>query len=312
MAVQRIQIHNNKKTTSVKHQKREIAALLREGKDEKAKIRTEHIIREDFMIEGLELLELMIELIHERIKQITTSKDPPIDMKEAICSVIWATNNIDITELKEISNQFSKKYGSIFVEDAKNNENNCVNVRLYSKISYKPPSKLLVRKYLEEIAKTYEVDWEPSEEDLLDEDKPFATPAGSSIPMAPGSGLSSAYSRPSAPSMETSASSSSSSSTNSAPVNPAAHIQLNDAERAEYQQFLINQRGMPSNSVSHLVPPPSSSSMPPAGSNSNNSSGKGPGNGNGNSNDDDDGGNDGAAIAYVFHENDSSPHDAHG
>ena len=37
MAVQRIQISNNKMTTSVKHQKKEIATLLAEGKEEKAR-----------------------------------------------------------------------------------------------------------------------------------------------------------------------------------------------------------------------------------------------------------------------------------
>jgi vacuolar protein sorting-associated protein IST1 len=167
MAVQRIQVHKNKKATAVKIQKKEVATILAEGKDEKAKIRAEHIIREDFTIEGLELLELNLELIHERIKQITTSKECPPDMKEAVSSVIWAANYVDVPELKDISSQLTKKFGSKFAEAAQKNENNEVNIRLSQKLTYKPPSKLLVRNYLEAIAKVYDVEWKPREEGLF-------------------------------------------------------------------------------------------------------------------------------------------------
>jgi len=44
MAVHRIQIYNNKKSAQVKHAKREISELLKENKDEWARIRVEHII----------------------------------------------------------------------------------------------------------------------------------------------------------------------------------------------------------------------------------------------------------------------------
>jgi len=256
MAVQRLQIHNNKKTTALKIQKREVAPLLRENKDEKARIRAEHIIREDFHIEGLEILELSLELIHERIKQVSTSKECPPDLKEAVSSVIWATNIVDIVELKEVSNQLTKKFGTKFAEAALKNENGEVNARLYHKLTYRPPSKKLVRNYLVEIAKTYDVEWEPSSEYYVDEDFPFGSPVGSSIPMAPGSQLAGAYSR-NAPSsnLEPPVPSSNSTITTSnqpAPLNNVApHLQLNEAELAEYQQFLNNQRG---NSTANPVP----------------------------------------------------------
>jgi vacuolar protein sorting-associated protein IST1 len=162
MAIQRIGIHKNKRSNAVKTQKREIAGFLSDGKEEKAKIRVEHIIREDFAIEGLEILELNLELVHERIKQISNNKECPAELKEAVCSIIWATNNVDIDELKEVTNQLTKKYGKEFAKQAMNNDNNCVNQRLYAKLSYRPPSKLLVKRYLEEIAKIYNVDWTPS------------------------------------------------------------------------------------------------------------------------------------------------------
>ena len=161
MTVQRIQIANNKKLTAVKHQKREIATLLAEQKDEKARIKVEHIIRDDFMIEAYEILELLCELVHERIRQITTNKECPKELKEAVSSLIWAASNADIAELSAVKKHLSRKYGPEFTKAAEENINDVVNVRLFQKLSYKPPSKQLVNGYLEEIAQVYNVDWVP-------------------------------------------------------------------------------------------------------------------------------------------------------
>ena len=162
MAAHRITIVSNKKSAAVKHQKREIATLLHDKKDEKARIKIEHIIREDFMIESLELIQLLCELIHERIKYIADQKECPIDLIEAISSLLWATPHVDINELDEVKKQFILKYGKQFVMDAQNNANNLVNQRLLQKLSLKPPSAYLIVRYLEEIAKEYSVEWEPS------------------------------------------------------------------------------------------------------------------------------------------------------
>eukprot|EP01033_Poteriospumella_lacustris_P009096 gene9096-6540_t len=153
MAVQRIQMSNNKRINAVKIQKKKISELLAEHKDEKARIQVEHIIRDDFTIEGYEVLELMCELVHERIRQITTSsKDPPVDLKEAIASLIWAARNVDIEEMRNVRQQLKQKYSPEFIKSSETNENNLVNPRLYAKLTYKPPSQYLVIKYLEEIA----------------------------------------------------------------------------------------------------------------------------------------------------------------
>jgi vacuolar protein sorting-associated protein IST1 len=199
MAVQRIQIATNKKSTAVKHQKREIAQLLADHKDEKARIKVEHIIREDFVIEAYEMLELLLELIHERIRQVTSNKEVPTDLKEAVCSLIWAASNVDISEFQEIKKQLTKKYGSEFAKMAETNEGNVVNARLFQKLTYKPPSTKLVMGYLVEIAKGYQVEWTPSESGLPEggilSDLPMTSPVGFSVPMAPASDLRSAYER---------------------------------------------------------------------------------------------------------------------
>ncbi len=95
MAVQRIQISKNKKANHSKHQKREVANLLAGTKEELARIRVEHIIREDFNIEALEVLELMCELVFERTPVIAANKVCPEDLLEAVSSIVWASTQVN-------------------------------------------------------------------------------------------------------------------------------------------------------------------------------------------------------------------------
>ena len=146
MANERIKLTNNKKSAAVKHQKREVATLLSVNKEEKARIKVEHIIREDFLIEALELLDLLVELVFERVKYIGSKKECPDDLIEAVSSLIWAADRVEISEMEIIKQQLTYKYGNKFAQNATNNVDNVVNVRLFRKLSVQPPSASLVGK----------------------------------------------------------------------------------------------------------------------------------------------------------------------
>ena len=111
MAEHRLNILNSKKTNLIKQQKREIAHLLRDGKEEKARIRVEHLIRQDFTIEAYELIGLLCELLYERVALVKAEKECPPDMKEAMCTLIWASVRCEVPELKEVSIQLELKCG---------------------------------------------------------------------------------------------------------------------------------------------------------------------------------------------------------
>jgi vacuolar protein sorting-associated protein IST1 len=51
--------------------RREIAQLLQNGKLESATIRVENIIREDFLIEALEILQLYVDVLLARFGLVT-------------------------------------------------------------------------------------------------------------------------------------------------------------------------------------------------------------------------------------------------
>ncbi|KAI9919263.1 hypothetical protein PsorP6_017575 [Peronosclerospora sorghi] len=124
----------------------------------------EGIIRDDFTMEGYEILELMCELLAEQ------AFDCPYAMREAVCTFIWSASRMDIPELREVKKQLTKKYGQDFEAAAVRNMDGCVNERVTQKLSVQPPSALLVVNNMEEIAKEFKVNWEPDgtqEADLL-------------------------------------------------------------------------------------------------------------------------------------------------
>jgi hypothetical protein len=78
----------------VKQFRKEIAELLRQGKKDYARIRVEAVIRENSMLQALEILELYVELIAVRSSLIAQTKEIPRDMIEAISSVLYASQRV--------------------------------------------------------------------------------------------------------------------------------------------------------------------------------------------------------------------------
>jgi len=87
------------------------------------------------MIESLELISLLCELVHERVRYIVSQKECPPDLVECISSLIWASSRVDIVELGEVRKQLVKKYGKTFAGAADDNEGGLiVNQRLFNKV----------------------------------------------------------------------------------------------------------------------------------------------------------------------------------
>lgn len=192
MSVQRIQLLKNKKTISQKKQKKVVAQMLADGLEEKARITTESIVRQDFIVEAYDILELLCQLVLERIRLLDAEKECPFDMREAVCTLIYAANRTEIPELKDVKEQLIKKYGKEFGEAAMRNHNGCVNERILHKLSAQPPNAFLVLNYMKELANEYAVDWQPDE--LLEQagnrfDAPMFAPTGMSIAPGTSSGL---------------------------------------------------------------------------------------------------------------------------
>ena len=85
MAGTRLSMAANKKSALSKQQTREIAKMLQEAppNEEKARIKAEALIRDDNTIEAFEILELICELLSERIKLMSYGKGCPPDLVES-------------------------------------------------------------------------------------------------------------------------------------------------------------------------------------------------------------------------------------
>ncbi|XP_006572340.1 IST1 homolog isoform X3 [Apis mellifera] len=170
LTINRLKLLEKKKTELAQKARKEIADYLAAGKIERAKIRVEHIIREDYMVEAMELLEMYCDLLLARFGLIQQMKNLDEGLAEAISTIIWAAPRIqtDVQEIKVIADILTSKYGKQYTEACREEAVQTISEKLKHKMSVQSPSKLLVEKYLIEIAKNYNVEYEPDPQVMIE------------------------------------------------------------------------------------------------------------------------------------------------
>ncbi|GLT79049.1 hypothetical protein SLA2020_505590 [Shorea laevis] len=163
LATSRIKLLKNKRLEQVKHLKRDLAQLLESGQDQTARIRVEHVVREEKTVAAYDLIEIYCELIVARLPIIESQKNCPIDLKEAISSVIFAAPRCaDLPELMDVRKHFTAKYGKEFVSAAIELRPECgVSRLLVEKLSAKAPDGPTKIKILSAIAEEHNIKWDP-------------------------------------------------------------------------------------------------------------------------------------------------------
>ncbi|KAL9244266.1 hypothetical protein vseg_018062 [Gypsophila vaccaria] len=165
MTSARIKLLRNKRQSLLQPMRRDVALLLRSNQDSTARIRVEHVIREQNMMAANEILDLFCERLVTRLSIIASQRECPTDLKEAISSLIFAAPRCsDIPELLAIRDIFLKKYGKDFVSAATDlRPDSGVNRLLVEKLSALNPSGEVKLKVMKEIAKEYQVEWDMTE-----------------------------------------------------------------------------------------------------------------------------------------------------
>ncbi|EDV29822.1 uncharacterized protein TRIADDRAFT_52631 [Trichoplax adhaerens] len=143
--------------------RKEIADYLINAKYERARIRVEHIIREDYLVEAMELVELYCDLLLARFGLLESMKHCDEGLLTAVCSLIWASPRLasDVAELRVVSELLGIKFGKKFAEDARANADSYVNEHLIQRLSPHGPPAVLVEQYIVEIARSHNVAYEP-------------------------------------------------------------------------------------------------------------------------------------------------------
>ncbi|KAI9078527.1 hypothetical protein K1719_039465 [Acacia pycnantha] len=164
LAISRIKLLQNKRDMQLKQMRKEIAQFLQAGQEPIARIRVEHIIREQNIGAAYDILELFCEFVLARVPIIENQKDCPQELREAIASIIFAAPRCsDVPDLLHIKNLFTTKYGKEFVSAASElRPDSGVNRMIIEKLSVHAPSGEAKLKVLREIAGEYNLTWDYS------------------------------------------------------------------------------------------------------------------------------------------------------
>nr|GME04973.1 dentin sialophosphoprotein-like [Ipomoea batatas] len=163
LASSRLKLLRNKKELQLKQMKRELAQLLESGQNQTARIRVEHVVREEKMIAAYDLIEIYCELIVAHLPIVESQKNCPFDLKEAITSVVFASPRCgDVPELIDVRKHLTAKYGKEFINAAVELRPDCgVSRLLVEKLSAKAPDGQTKLKILTAIAEEQGVKCDP-------------------------------------------------------------------------------------------------------------------------------------------------------
>merc|ERR1712228_834557 len=149
-----------------------IAQLIAEDKIQSARIKVEGVLREENLMRVYEWLQMMLDLIHQRVKQIEVSKkECPEDLLESVCTLLYCAKRVDVPELSEVGAQFKAKWGDKWFNQHIENKSGRVSKQIIEKLSPQPPKRSTVDAKLQEIAKKYDLEWKPTD-DVNEEDMP--------------------------------------------------------------------------------------------------------------------------------------------
>lgn len=123
----------------------------------------------------MEILEMFCDLLLSRFGLVTQLKELDEGISEAVSSIIWSSLRLqaDCAELKVISDMLTAKYGKPYADACRAAVPPAnVSDKLQHKMSIQAPPKLLVEKYLIEIAKIFNIDYEPDQSIMNNESRP--------------------------------------------------------------------------------------------------------------------------------------------
>ncbi|XAR51544.1 hypothetical protein NMG60_11006198 [Bertholletia excelsa] len=154
LATSRITILKNLHQVRCSHARSDIVQLLNLGHHETALLRVEHVIREQNMLDALEMIENYCHLLTECVVLVENSRECPDELTEAISSLIFAASRCgELPELQEIRWIFTSRYGKDFATRAVELRNNCkVNPKIVQKLSTRQASLESRKKLLKQIA----------------------------------------------------------------------------------------------------------------------------------------------------------------
>jgi vacuolar protein sorting-associated protein IST1 len=134
----------------------------------------------------MELVEMYNDLLLARFGLLESMKSLDPGLEECVSSIIWVAPRLEseCQELKVVADELAHKFGKDYASECKSGRMKTISPRVMQRFSEQPPSKLLVEKYLFEIANSHKVQFKPDSEIAL-QDPEFFYNFSHSAPMPP-------------------------------------------------------------------------------------------------------------------------------
>lgn len=151
-AMIRLKIHRNKRVETGKQLKVTVLHLMREGKDEVARIRVEQLLRDQEVGEACELVLLFCETLLIRVDLLDLTTTIPHELVECLHTLLWASVLLgEVSELGQVREQLGLKYGKEVVQGICVEGTPYINPQVKHKLTVKQQPAGLVHKMLEDI-----------------------------------------------------------------------------------------------------------------------------------------------------------------
>eukprot|EP00752_Nemacystus_decipiens_P014711 g13101.t1 len=119
---------------------------LESGLKFQAKLDVEQLVRQELEIKAYDTLRLRCNELSDRLGAVSSERECPDGLKEAVCTIIWAAGKAEVPEkLAVVKAQLTRKYGNKLVLKAEGNEGGCVDRRVSAKLLFQtdPPPQLV-------------------------------------------------------------------------------------------------------------------------------------------------------------------------
>lgn len=157
----RAQMARNKVLVQQRKLEKEISEVLAQGKDEKARIKAESLLRLQKQETAYDIVETLTDLIQTRIQYISDSSECPADLVTPLASIIYASKRLQIPEFKTALRQFNAKYGYSFTASHADNDSGQVASNLVEMLAISTAKEGEIYDLLVYVAQKNNIEWVP-------------------------------------------------------------------------------------------------------------------------------------------------------
>ncbi|KIO04161.1 hypothetical protein M404DRAFT_555619 [Pisolithus tinctorius Marx 270] len=151
--------------------RRDIATLLHNGNVGLARAKAQNLMWEDRMGDLLEVLEMCVCVVLERVAELENGKQLSPVTTEAASTIVYAAPSADSKDLSLVRDVLVQRLGRTFAHSAVANSQKTVSKQVLDILSSSAPTAAQMDACLVKIADTYNVKWtpQPRRQDILDQ-----------------------------------------------------------------------------------------------------------------------------------------------